>query len=682
MSGSQATADVISIADQTSQALQALRVTWEKTQTIDAAITIPLMRSLHTLKGLCSMAGLPNASQCAHQLESTIQALVHKTIPATNTIFTTLEAHLTIIVGAAQQGSDITICDQEVQVSRPATTQPAATTDALSACALTSDEIKRLSPEEKILLTQTYARGSNIFMYTAHLPARALSQSIQSLETIITKNGTFIALVPTQATYRNFDYAFKIIWTSDKALDACKAWCTAPGMLESINNSGSKQTVSIPLSDAAAAQITEPLLQAQSQNAPLTPDSTNMQQNAWDAYKPLALSLLSVPCALIDALLDIDSKLHFLQTGLQKAIATIPTAQPLINQLDDALTKNKNLLIQARLLPVEKICTPFAKLIKALAQQQGKTVSFRVEGTSLQLDKTLVEYIEQALLHMLKNALDHGIELPSDRTAAGKPAQGSLALSFKQNEDTVTIVLADDGRGIDCEAVRAKAIERGLVDAVQGALLEPSDIYSYIFVPGLSTKQSVTTISGRGVGLDAVKELVEKLRGSITIASQPGKGTTFTITIPASASLQRLLRFSVDDHYFAAPVSRITHVIAFDKNALNDNDGIALYSWNYTVIPALLLAKVIHQESTIHTNPPKQVIIVTHMRKSLALLVDAIGNQEMSLLHALTDMPEAINNSIYAGHVNFGDDKLVAILDIENLFALVSHEKQSVKQQA
>ncbi|WP_028082049.1 chemotaxis protein CheA [Solimonas soli] len=246
----------------------------------------------------------------------------------------------------------------------------------------------------------------------------------------------------------------------------------------------------------------------------------------------------------------------------------------------DAITRTlQGTVSQVRMQPIGKVFARFPKLARDIARQLGKQVEVVLEGEETELDKNLVEALADPLVHMVRNSVDHGVEMPEARVAAGKPATGRLWLRASQQGDRIRIDIRDDGAGIDAERVRAKAIEKGLIDAESAAMLPAADCLQLIFLPGFSTKDQVSDLSGRGVGMDVVMSRIKRLGGSVELDSQAGAGTTLRILVPLTLAVLAALIVRCNGRRFALPLAPVSDVFVLDERELR-RDG------RWDVVPA------------------------------------------------------------------------------------------------
>ncbi len=322
-----------------------------------------------------------------------------------------------------------------------------------------------------------------------------------------------------------------------------------------------------------------------------------------------------------------------------------------------------------RVVPIESLFGRLPRTVRDLAQKLGKEVELGFEGREVRIDKSLIDLLVDPLMHMVRNALDHGIETPERRRDAGKPERAQLRLTAAEHADGIHITIADDGQGIDRDRVLAKAVERGLVTGAEAAGLSERDALALIFRPGFSTAEAVTDISGRGVGMDVVANTLERLGGSCEVETSLGHGTRFTLKLPVSAALMTALLFKVDDEVLALPERQIAAVAELEPHDIVERDGVPTIRHQDHAVPLRDLAPLIgFQAKPVRNGEPIRAIIISAGDRKLALAVDQIEHFQDLFLKELHPMLAAL--PAVAGASELGDGRPVLVLDAEGLSAL------------
>jgi two-component system, chemotaxis family, sensor histidine kinase and response regulator WspE len=259
--------------------------------------------------------------------------------------------------------------------------------------------------------------------------------------------------------------------------------------------------------------------------------------------------------------------------GLQALAETVDSLETLAHESEDLSSRLHHEVLASRMRPLADGIRGFPRLVRDLARELGKEARFEVAGETTGVDRDILDRLEAPLNHLIRNALDHGLERPEDRRAAGKTATGTIRLEARHRAGMLQLVLSDDGRGVDLERLRAKVVERGLADPAMARRLGESELLDFLFLPGFSTKEQVTAVSGRGVGLDVVHSMAHAVRGSVRIASRPGKGTRFILQLPITVSVIRALLVEIAGEPYAFPLSRIDRIVMAQTAEVRDLEG-------------------------------------------------------------------------------------------------------------
>ncbi|WP_313497465.1 chemotaxis protein CheA [Pseudoxanthomonas mexicana] len=336
-----------------------------------------------------------------------------------------------------------------------------------------------------------------------------------------------------------------------------------------------------------------------------------------------------------------------------------------VSSLDIATARLQTAVMRTRMQPVGKVFSRFPKVARDVARQLQKEVDLELVGADTELDRNLVEALADPLVHLVRNAIDHGIEVPSLREACSKPRQGHVRLSAQQEGDFVTIEIRDDGAGIDPERLRAKALEKGLIDPEAAARLSHDECLQLVFLPGFSTKAEVTDISGRGVGMDVVQSRIRELSGQITIHSDVGRGSRFVIRVPLTLAILPTLLVQAGDPVYALPLARVMEVLHAPSESLRWFDGQAVLDRQSHTLPLVDLRQWLRVDPVM---APLLTIVVLQMgEQRFGLIVDQVRGREEVVIKPL---PRAVRGLPgYAGATLIGDGRMALILDVDGLRA-------------
>lgn len=329
-------------------------------------------------------------------------------------------------------------------------------------------------------------------------------------------------------------------------------------------------------------------------------------------------------------------------------------------------------VLKIRMLPLSTVFEPMHRLVRDTSKELGKRVKLEARGWETELDKRIIDEIQDPLIHIIRNAIDHGIELPEERERMGKPREGRLTLSAYSRGSQVVIEAEEDGRGIDPEKIKKKALEMGLVSESYLEGKEKEEIYELMFLPGFSTAASISKTSGRGVGLDAVKEKVEKLKGSIEIKSEPRKGTRFTIRLPLTLSLTEVLLVRAAGQLFALPLGNIEEMVRIERKFISTVSSKETISLRDELVPLVKLSSVLKLPATqMHTENSYPVVIAGSGEKRVGFLVEELVGKQEIVIKSLGTFLQRVPN--VAGATILGHGEIVPILDVPGLIAGSRH---------
>lgn len=374
-------------------------------------------------------------------------------------------------------------------------------------------------------------------------------------------------------------------------------------------------------------------------------------------------STTRIRTSLLDRLVTISGELltvrHTLEGWTSRNQAE--ELQPALKELSTLLRQLQNEVFQARMLPFGAIAERYPRMVRDLARKSGKEITFQIYGDTIELDRGVLEQIIEPLVHLLRNAVDHGLEPPAERVACGKPPVGSLTLRVSRLADQVLLEVRDDGRGMDPARIRAKAIAQGLLNEQQAADLTAQEILLLICSPGFSTAATVTDISGRGVGMDVVQNAIQTIGGTLTIDSTPGHGSSITLRLPVSVAIIHALMVTCGQLLLAVPVSAITSTCEADRNEIIQRGRELYLLRDGTEIPIRNLPRFFRQHETLSNDAILPILLTESNKQPVGLLVDRLlGQQEIftrPLRHPLADLRGI------SGSCLLGDGRIVFIVD-------------------
>ena len=341
---------------------------------------------------------------------------------------------------------------------------------------------------------------------------------------------------------------------------------------------------------------------------------------------------------------------------------TLHALDQAVSQLDLLVSDLQNSVMKTRMQPIGRLFQKYPRIARDLARQLGKDVELVLAGEETEVDKTMIEDLADPLIHLIRNADDHGVEGSEERLAAGKPSKSVVRLEARQEGDHIVLIIADDGRGMSPERIRAKAIEKGLISEEEANTLDERQSLHLIFLPGFSTKTQISDVSGRGVGMDVVKTNIQKLNGNIDIRSEPGKGSVFIISLPLTLAILPVLLVLLGDQPFALPLSLVREILPIEHGKLQEVGGKATLVVRGEILPVVSLAKLLGWPQDA---PPEYGVLMQTAERSFILAVDNFAGRDDAVIKSLEDFrPRGV-----AGVTTLSNGQIVLILDMKELLS-------------
>jgi two-component system chemotaxis sensor kinase CheA len=373
--------------------------------------------------------------------------------------------------------------------------------------------------------------------------------------------------------------------------------------------------------------------------------------------------------ALVGEMIVAKNTLGWLANRSAEATAPSDFVRPFqeLHAVVERLTRDMHdAVVQIRMVPVGQVFERFPRLVRDLSQRLGKPVDLAIEGASASADKTVVEALFEPLLHLVRNSLDHGVEPPEERRRLSKPERATITLRAFHSNDRIIVEVADDGRGIDLVAIGRKAVLHGVLDDEQLAALSDAEIARLIFAPGLSTMEEASDLSGRGVGMYAVRMAIERIGGSIGVDTLPQRGTTIRLELPLTLALLRIVTVSVDGRRFGVPLDDVAETIRLPEDRIQRIRTRSAFTWRDQVVPLHPLGRLLELEDRVHENADRRLVLVVKAGDGFfGLEVDEIGDRLEVVLRPmdglLADIPA------YLGTTLLGDGQVLLILNLKEI---------------
>ena len=606
----------------------------------DLNLVNEIFRSAHTLKGMAATMGYEDIASLTHKMENVLDMIRNHKLNVSTTIidviFLAIDA-LEDMVGSIQAGNDgkkdvselvhrldqIENGKQDVQIERLATAEEVNTvqTDMLG-----------LDEFQVTIVEQAKDQGFSPYQITVELTEECILKGARAYMVFeaLEDHGEIIHTNPSveEIEEGNFGQSFLMIFLSTVAPEMVKDIISKVSEVKDVEMESLTTTVS---EEQQEELILEEKLDAQT----AAEEVAATTEKSAPAVVNHASKTIRVNLEKIDNLLNLfeevvidRSRLEVIAEGMENQELT-----DTVEHISRVSSDMQSLILAMRMVPIDQGFNRFPRMIRGLAKDLGKHIDLEIIGADTELDRTVIDEIGDPLVHLIRNSVDHGIELPEVRKQAGKSEEGKLTLRAFHSGNHVFIEIEDDGAGINHEKVKKKAIENGIITPAEADMLTKDEIANLILSSGFSTADKVSDISGRGVGLDVVKNKIESLGGQIAIESQPGRGSIFSIQLPLTLSIISTLLVNVQKEIYAIPLSSIIETVILEKDQMMFAHGKKVMDFRGKVVPLVSLATVFEVPSQKEDESKEySVVIVKKGEKLTGLIVDSfIGQQEVVL---------------------------------------------------
>ncbi|BCJ85282.1 chemotaxis protein CheA [Effusibacillus dendaii] len=653
----------------------------ELEQAPSSEIVNVVFRSAHTLKGMAATMGFEKMAHLTHEMENALDLMRNDKLPVTedvmNVLFRCVDLLETQLADIIETGADSTASIEEAVQQLNAIVQgkplaQAASADNPKDGSATVDW--SFNQYEKTVISESLNNGKNVYVVDVVLDSACVLRAARSYMVFnaYEEIGEIIKSVPTveDLEEEKFENEFQIVLVTDADPETVKKTGLNVSEVASVTVHSAQE-----LQQEADKAETEAAAATQASEAPAASLSTvkngknGNNGKSGETKKLSAGKSVRVDIERLDVLMNLFSELVIDRTRLEQIAREINNLELVetVEHMTRVSTDLQSIVMTIRMVPVETVFNRFPRMVRDLAKELNKKVEFEIFGAETELDRTVIDEIGDPLVHMLRNALDHGLETPDERKRAGKSETGKLVLYAYHSGNHVFIEISDDGRGIDRNKILQKAIERGLVDAARGENLSDDQVFDFMFRSGFSTAEKISDVSGRGVGLDVVKNKIESLGGRVLINSVIGEGTKFIIQLPLTLSIIQAMLVQVNDEKYAIPLTSIIETANLKRSEIKSVHGQTVMDFRGRVVPLVSLEEVFSiprlQEKT---DDSENVVIVRKGEKLAALVVDSfIGQHEV----VLKSLGKYLSSGIpgISGSTILGDGQVALILDCNAL---------------
>lgn len=641
-----------------------------------------IFRGAHSLKGLSGMFGFDDITGLSHHMESLLDALRLGKLSLSGSLvevlFDAVEA-LTRLVDGKGEGNETQV-DVSPLMRRIDTIlhgEPEVNSNPLAQSGIDPELLKVLTEYEESRLLDNLKQGRHLLLVEVSFDLGSFDVRLADISDLLKTKGEVISTLPCSGATPD-QIGFRLLFGSTVGLQEVKALSAAFGAkVESATDGGAK-------SESAGEVLFETPPPEPAVKAALPPVQVAEEpvETGGGSLRSISQSV-RVDIEKLDLLMNIVGELVLSKGSIAAIAAQLRMEGPvdLASQLQKAtrslerrLDELQKGVMEVRMVPVAQLFDKMTRIVRRVSQEQGKKVQLQIDGSETELDKLIVEELSDPLMHMIRNAIDHGIETPAERRASGKPEQGCIALTAVQKGNHVVISVQDDGRGIDPEKVRRKAVQKGLIN--DGVEISREEVFQLLLAPGFSTRDEVSDLSGRGVGMDVVKNNIHALSGMLEMDSQVGLGTLMTITLPITLAIIKALIVKVCERTYAIPINSVLETLMVEPDQVRTIERRAVIDLRESTLPLLWLDEVFALPTTIDRDKKFFVTVVGLAEKRVGIVVDELLGQQDVVIKSLSSALATVKG--IAGAAELGNQKTILVLDIGGLMNDSVHSERAI----
>jgi two-component system chemotaxis sensor kinase CheA len=627
-----------------------------------------IFRGAHSVKGLAGMFGFDDLSQLAHRMENLLDQLRLGKVPfnqnTLDTLFTSLETLSRLINGKSEDEHftfDLKPCFDRIE--QATTGKAPVDNDPLAGLAIDPAILNVLTEYEEHRLLENIKKKRNIHLVKIDFDLSSFDQELAELTQQLKQQGEVISTLPCVGDIGE-RISFQVLFGSERDQADIRALLSRDNLdIRSFGETAAQASVPQPVTGMVIDEP-PPLPGAGDERLPATADGGSLRSIS---------RTVRVDIDKLDLLMNIVGELVLSKGAVAGICDRLRVSGD--RELAGELTKATRILerrlhdlqkgvMDVRMVPVGQLFEKMTRIVRRVANEQGKKVDLDIRGADTELDKLIIEDVSDPLMHIIRNAIDHGLETPEERRAAGKPEKGTICLWAAQKGNHVVIEVRDDGRGIDSERVRRKAVARGLIG--EGQELTRAEIYDLLFLPGFSTRDEVSDLSGRGVGMDVVRNNITQLSGMVELTSEVGKGTSMTITLPITLAIIKALIVKVSGQTYAIPINSVQETLMIDSSMVRTIERREVLELRESTLPLLRLDRTFNLRNEAQTEDQRLFVAVVGLAdKRLGFVVDDLLGQQDVVIKSLGKVLSFVKG--VAGAAELGNQKTILVLDVAGL---------------
>jgi two-component system chemotaxis sensor kinase CheA len=672
-----ALAEFVSEAQETVEGLDADLLRLEESARgaeADPEVLNAVFRAAHSLKGLASMFGVERMAALAHALEDRLDdvRMGRRTLDAATLDLLLAAPDLFARIVAEEAGGMPPASAEEASAlaERLGTrAAPAAgpRADPLRDLDLPDSLLPMLTEYEEHRLRASAGKGLGLYRVSATLDLKTFDTALEALKARLKAAGEVVCALPSSDAADPRAICFDLMLASGAPPEKVRA---AAGASASVERVARRPAPPRGQPAAAPAEPARPALAAVSTPGGGPPGATPRAPAEEAASLRPGSQAVRVDIRKLDRLMDAVGELVLVKTNVARIAERLRAGEQPVRLglelhresrvLDRKLSELQSGILEVRMVPLGQVFDKLARMVRKATRELGKEVDFQLEGADVELDKLIAEEISDPLMHLIRNSLDHGLEGPDQRVAAGKPAAGRLRLSAAQKGSQIQIALEDDGAGIDDRRIREAAVRRGAISAEAAAQMSRRDALNLIFLPGLSTAEQVTSLSGRGVGMDVVKNDIANLSGIIDFHTERGRGTRFEITLPVTLAIVRALVVGISGRTYAVPLNGVLEIAEVRAGDVRTIESREVLSLRGATLPLVHL----HRLFGLPPPPPGPsfVVVAGLAQQRLGLVVDQLLGEQDVVVKPLGGLLSGVRG--IAGATDLGNRRTVLVVDV------------------
>ncbi len=672
----------------------------------DLSILNEIFRNAHTLKGMSATMGYNKIAELTHEMEDVLDMLRKEQLKVTGDIIDTLFKcidSLEQMINNVANGDPEDLIDvsdlvakltsimrgEKAPAAEASTPAPAAQDPANTAAPVAADSgiPVELSDTEKNVITEATKKGMHGIYLKVTLAESCLLKSARSYMVMnaLEELGEVIRTIPPAEDLEQeaFERSFEVILITASEeeqihdavigiseietaetqiinLGATSAPAATPTPAPAVEQKSSSTAPATAPAPAAAPKSSAPA------NKPAAHAGGSAPANAAAQKKSHAGQSVRVDIEKLDTLMNLMGELVINKVRLEQIGQThrLSELTETLEQMDRVTTDLQNIVMKVRMVPVSQVFNRFPRMVRDVTKELNKEINLTIEGEDTELDRTVIDEIGDPIMHLLRNSLDHGIEMPDEREAKGKPRIGEVGLIARHEGNNVVIMVTDDGKGIDADIIRHKAVEKGLFTQEEVDAMDDADAVRIVFLPGFSTAEKISDISGRGVGMDVVKSKIESLSGQVDVETHVNEGSIFKIKLPLTLAIIQAMLVQVQAEMYAIPLASIDSTLSIqpsDISTVQNNEVIVLRG---EIIPIIRM-----EESLMvpHVKDTKELfVVVVHAGDSKAgIVVDKLIGQQEIVIKTLGNLFMGLK--MFSGATVLGDGRVALILDVATM---------------